>query len=285
MDQGLPPYRRFGFNLVSEKILLTTIAALPLVLVVLLLGIILWVSFQEDVTRDLLGTFTFSHYSSLFGDPAVYQPLFNTLGFTIVTVAVALTFGIPAAWLVERTDLPGKDLVYTLMMLGVLVPGFVSAIGWVFLLHPRIGLINTLLMDLLGLETGPFNIATILGMGWVQGLSLASLSFIMTAATFRALNPTLEEAASVHGIGLGWTLVHVTIPLAFPGILAVAIYIGTIAFGAFEIPAFIGLSNRIITFSTLVYLKVRIAIAKNVKPKWRNLTWFTKPRLRIIAPP
>jgi iron(III) transport system permease protein len=79
----------------------------------------------------------------------------------------------------------------------------------------------------------------------------------MTAATFRALNPVLEEAASVHGVGFWWTLFRVTMPLVFPGILAVAIYISTIAFGAFEVPAFIGLGNRIITFSTLVYLKIQ----------------------------
>lgn len=257
MEQALELYRRVGNKLVSQRVLLAAIAALPLALVLGLMGIILWVSFKEDVTQNLLGGFTFRHYRSLFGDPAVYQPLLNTLGFTLMTVATALAFGIPAAWLVERTDLPAKGLVYTLMMLGVLVPGFVSAIAWVFLLHPRIGLINTLLMALFGLEAGPLNIATIVGMGWVQGLSLASLSFIMMAATFRALNPALEEAASVHGIGLGWTLLRVTVPLVFPGILAVAIYISTIAFGAFEVPAFIGLGNRIITFSTLVYLKIQ----------------------------
>lgn len=257
MEQTLTQYRRVGVKLVSERALLATIAALPLALVLGLLGVILWVSFQEDVTRNLLGAFTFRHYSNLLGDPAVYQPLLNTLGFTIMTVATALALGIPAAWLVERTDLPAKGLVYTLMMLGVLVPGFVAAIGWVFLLHPRIGLINTLLMGVFGLETGPLNIATIIGMGWVQGLSLASLAFIMTAATFRALNPVLEEAASVHGISLGWTLLRVTLPLVSPGLAAVAIYISTIAFGAFEVPAFIGLGNRIITFSTLVYLKIQ----------------------------
>jgi iron(III) transport system permease protein len=257
MEHALTLYRRFGLQLVNQRFLLGALAALPLALVVGLLGIILWVSFQEDVSQDLSGALTLRHYASLLGDPAVYQPLLNTLGFTLMAMGTALAFGIPAAWLVERTDLPGKDLVYTLMMLGVLVPGFVAAIGWVFLLHPRIGMINTLLMALLGLENAPFNIATIVGMGWVQGLSLASLTFIMTAATFRALNPVLEEAASVHGIGLWWSLIRVTVPLVYPGILAVAIYISTIAFGAFEVPAFIGLGNRIITFSTLVYLKIQ----------------------------
>ena len=68
--------------------------------------------------------------------------------------------------------------------------------GWLFLLHPRIGLVNAWLMRSLRAEQrAAFNIATIAGMGWVQGLNLAPIAFIMTAAVFRAMDPALEEAA------------------------------------------------------------------------------------------
>ena len=73
-------------------------------------------------------------------------------------------------------------------------------------MHPRIGLVNVFLTRVVGLEEAPFNIATILGMGWVQGLSLAPIAFIMTAAVLKAIDPaaileTVRTGAS--GIGRG----------------------------------------------------------------------------------
>ena len=97
-------------------------------------------------------------------------------------------------------------------------------------------------------------ITTIAGMGWVQGLNLAPLAFIMTAAVFRSMDPTLEEAANMQGAGLITVLRRITLRLAWPGILAAAIYIFMTAFAAFDVPAIIGWGNRIFTFSTYLYL-------------------------------
>ena len=102
------------------------------------------------------------------------------------------------------------------MTLGLLIPGIYTAMGWTLIAHPRIGILNRWLIDLLGLESGPINIATPIGMGFVQGLSLASLAFILTAQMFRAMNPSLEEAAKVHGMGFGGIFRRITLPLASP---------------------------------------------------------------------
>ena len=80
------------------------------------------------------------------------------------------------------------------MAVGALVPTFFTAMGWVFLLHPRIGVVNRIFVDAFGLAQGPFNIASIIGMGWVEGLGLSSIAFIMIVATYRTMDPSLEEA-------------------------------------------------------------------------------------------
>jgi iron(III) transport system permease protein len=77
----------------------------------------------------------------------------------------------------------------------------------------------------------------------------------MTATSFRAMNPALEEAAQMSGASLVQTLRHVVLPLLLPGILAALLYMATIGIGAFDVPAIIGLSNRIFTFSTLLFFK------------------------------
>ena len=213
-------------------------------------AIVLLLSLREGRPIDPGAAYSLVHYLAVFGDPFVYRVLANTLGVALVTLVVALAFGVPAAWLVERTDLPGKPLVLTTMTLGLLIPGFATAMGWLFLIHPRIGLVNAVAIKALGLTVPPFNVASILGMGWVQGLNLAPIGFIMTAAVLRAIDPALEESAQTAGAGFSATLRRVTLPLAWPGILAAGIYIFTIGFAAFDVPAIIGWSNKIFTFST-----------------------------------
>ena len=149
---------------------------------------------------------------------------------------VSLLFAVPTARLVERTDLPGKNFILMLVTLGALLPTFFTAMGWVFLLHPRIGIVNRFFVDLFGLQQAPFNIASIIGMGWVEGLGLSSIAFIMVVATYRTMDPSLEEAARVHGLGIFRTLRYVTLPLTFPGVIAASIYVFTIALSAFEVP-------------------------------------------------
>jgi iron(III) transport system permease protein len=160
---------------------------------------------------------------------------------------------LPMAWLIERTDFPGKAVVFTLMTVALLIPGFAVALGWVFLLHPRIGLINQALIGLFGLTGAPFNVTSILGMGIVEGLSLTPLAFIMTSVVLRAMDPALEEAAAMSGAPPRQAILRVTLPVVWPGLLAAAIYVSAVSFAAFDVPAILGLTNRIYTFSTYVF--------------------------------
>ncbi|HLY65660.1 MAG TPA: ABC transporter permease subunit, partial [Chloroflexota bacterium] len=139
--------------------------------------------------------------------------------------------------------------------MSLLVPGFFIAMGWLFLLHPRIGMVNQIAMNNLGLKSAPFNLLSIPGMGWVQGLGLASLVFVMTSASLRAMDSSLEEAAETSGASFLGRMRRITLPLAFPAILAAGLYVVPIAFSAFDVPLIIGLSNRILTFSTYLYTK------------------------------
>lgn len=218
------------------------------------LAAVMWLAWTSGSPGDPKLLYTAENFIAVFSDARTYSVLLNTLEFSFVSLVIALGFGLPAAWLVERTDLRGKTLLFTLMTIGLLIPGFAAAMGWLFLLHPRIGLLNQWLMRTFHLHAAPFNILGVGGMGWVQGLNLAPLAFIMTAAVFRAMEPALEEAARMHG-GNGWMVLRrVTLPLAWPGVLAASIYIFMIGFAAFDVPAIIGWGDRLFTFSTYLYL-------------------------------
>src|SRR5690242_1910008 len=109
---------------------MVAIAVATSLVIVLLLLVIGWVSFQDSVIN---ATFTVRHYVNLYTDQLAYRTFLNTLAFAGVSLGVALAIGIPVAWLVTRTDLPGTTAILSCMTLGVLIPGFFTAMGWLFL--------------------------------------------------------------------------------------------------------------------------------------------------------
>src|SRR5712691_11272540 len=183
---------------VARFVMIALVAAASAI-VLTLLATVLWLSFTEGTPGDPALGYSLRHYVEVFLDRFTYEVLWNTFLFQIVTLLVAFALALPIAWLTERTDFPGKPAVFTLMTVALLIPGFAVALGWVFLLHPRIGVINQALIGLFGLAAAPFDIASILGMGIVEGLSLSPLTFIMTSVVLRSMDPALEEAAAMSG--------------------------------------------------------------------------------------
>ena len=196
MEAVLRRPRAISLRLRTSPLLLA-LAILPMLVIVILVSVLVWISFQTGIVGTPNVSYTLHNYVEILGEPFVLKVLWNTIVFTLATTATALILGLPIAWLTERTSLPGKGLVYTIMTLGLLIPGIYTAMGWTFIAHVRIGLLNRWLMDTFGLTEGPINIATPVGMGFVQGLNLTALAFILTAQMFRAMNPALEEAKVV----------------------------------------------------------------------------------------
>jgi len=234
---------------------LVPVALLPMLVLAGFILVILWVSFQTGVIGTAQSQYTLDNYRAVFADPLAYGSFLNTLVFAASTTFFAMAIGLPIAWLAERTTIGGKPIIYGIMTMGLLIPGIFVAMGWTFIAHPRIGFLNLWLVSLFGLEEGPINIGTPFGMGFVQGLNLAPLAFIFTVQMFRAMNPLLEEAARISGLGFAATLRRVTLPLATPGILAAGIYVFTIAIATFDIPAVLGLGNRVYLFSTYMFVQ------------------------------
>jgi iron(III) transport system permease protein len=248
----IAPRRRFD---IWPGVFLAAVIIVSAVILVLL-AIVIGLSLRVGGVGDPNAIWSLANYPALFDDGFTYRVIGNTVGFSAVTLIVALCCGLPMAWLVERTDLPGGSILYALSAIGLLVPGFAVAMGWLFLMHPRIGLVNVWLIQKLHFTGPAFDITGLIGMGWVQGLSLAPLAFVMTASVFRAMDPSLEEAAQMAGANWCRTMLRVTLPLAWPGVLAASIFVFTIGFAAFDVPAIIGWSNRVFTFSTYLLLQL-----------------------------
>src|SRR6185437_14707833 len=97
------------------------------IIILALLAIVIALSFRIGSLGASDAAWSFANYPAIFLDSFTYRVLGNTIGFALTTLLVALGFGVPIAWLVESSDLPGKPLLFTLMAIGLLLPGFGSA--------------------------------------------------------------------------------------------------------------------------------------------------------------
>lgn len=185
---------------------------------------------------------------ALEADSAVWERLWsrqvpllmgNTLALTATTVLLSALFGIGAAWLVERTDLPGARAWRVMLALPLAIPAYVAAICWLILLR-RGGVVDQVAMEWLGFARGTFplpQITNLWGATIVISLCVFPYVFLPVGAALRSLDRSLEEAARMAGLSAWRTFWRVTLPLALPaaagGALLVALYalsdFGTVA--------------------------------------------------------
>jgi iron(III) transport system permease protein len=199
------------------------------------------------------GPLTLQNFAEVYADVGTYEVLGNTMLFALGSVAVALLFAVPLSWLLMRTDIPFKKTFYVLLTVGILIPVFLRTIAWILLLSPRIGLLNQWLVKIFSLDGPPLNLYNIGGMAFIQGVSFVPGAFFMLSAAYRAMDPSLEEAAYTSGVGKLRTFFKINIPITLPAIAAVMVYLFMTGIAVFEVPAIIGLPSRILVLSALIY--------------------------------
>ena len=182
--------------------------------------------------------------------------MINTVLVGIGTTLVSTFFGVSMAWLINRTDVPFKGLMMSLVAVSVIIPGFMIAMGWILLLSPRIGLVNLALIHAFDLPAAPFNIVGLSGVAWVQGLMLTPTIFFLVSGPMRSLDPALEEAAEVSGATRWHTLWQISMPLLWPATLAGMIYTFMTAISIFEVAGIlVGLGTDVPLLATQLFVK------------------------------
>jgi iron(III) transport system permease protein len=200
---------------------------------------------------------TLDNLAAAYRDASLFRTVIpNTLVFTAGSVALTFCVAFVLAWLVERTDLPLRDGVYTIVLFPLLVPGIVFSITWIFLLAPNTGWINVALRAVLGGRVGPLDIFSMGGMILVQGLGLVPFVFLLLTAALRSMNPSYEEASAVAGATPLKTFLRVTLPVLRPGLLAPLILATLVTLEQFETPLVIGFPARINVYSTRIFLEL-----------------------------
>ena len=200
---------------------------------------------------------TFAHWQRLVKDPAFLKPLWTTLWTSAAVGVICLAWAAPMAWLVARTDLPGKRFFRTLILASFVTPPFLGAFAWVLLGGPNAGLLNQAWYWMLGVKpfeaTPLVNIYSAGGMVFVMALYTFPYVFTFVANSLDVIPSELEEASSILGAPPWRTALTVTLPLVVPALLAGFIVAFLQSMTLFGTPAILALPAGIDTMTTKIW--------------------------------
>jgi iron(III) transport system permease protein len=227
--------------------LLAWVVAAPLAMLVL-------TSFTSDGNHLPLegGYVSVSAYTSTLVDPATWRALGNSLVFAAGSSLLGLSIAIGFSWLIERTDLRLRRLLFVAILVPMAIPNMIYATAWIQLVNESNGLLNVTVARL-GFDQPRTDLVSMGGMIFVQGLALASHAYLLVAAGFRSVDPSWEEQSAVAGRGTLGTLRLVTLPVLRPALLSAVIFFALVAVETFDIPGMIGLSAHIDFLSTRIF--------------------------------
>ncbi len=177
--------------------------------------------------------------------------LTNTLLMGAATSLSAVAIGAALALVMARTDLPGRGMLEPLTLLPLYVTPLLTAIAWSWLGSPRGGLVNLVTQRLAGFSLIDLHGAA--GVVFVASLAYAPVPFLLIAAGLRAMDPSLEDSARVHGASLRFAFAHVTLPLMLPSALGALVLVFVQTMGLFSIPAVLGVPGGFTVIATEIY--------------------------------
>ncbi len=192
------------------------------------------------------GNFSLRYFGLLLSSPLQRESLFNSLAIAAITTVLTTLLTLPLAWILTRFRFAGRALLGGLLLVPMIMPPFVGAIGLRQLLA-RHGSLNLALMHLGVLPPGhPIDWlggAGFWGIVVLQVFNLAPILFLNLSAAMSNIDPALREAAQNLGAS-GWRLFRtITLPLILPGYFAGAIIVFIWAFTDLGTPLIFGFSR------------------------------------------
>ncbi|MDR1801682.1 MAG: iron ABC transporter permease [Lachnospiraceae bacterium] len=193
-----------------------------------------------------LGDYTLFYWKYLLASPLtksiLWQPFLHSLIIGFFVTVIAIPLGAVLAWLMIRSDIPGKKLLSLLIIVPYMIPSWCKALSWLAVFRNATSGSKGLLTGL-GIPIpdwmayGPFAIIAVMVMHYY------AFSYIMVSGSLRSINSELEEMGEIQGANKVQILRKITFPLVLPAILSAAIMTISKSIGSYGVAANLG--NRI----------------------------------------
>ena len=162
--------------------------------------------FLATVIRSLLywdgdgAALSLQNFAALLSDPRFYQAVGNTALCGVGATIISCILGFSLAWVVSRTDMPGRRSFEILNLVPFFLSPYVGAISWDLIsAAPNSGILQTFLAGTLGIPSNSPLIYSIGGVTWVLSLFYTPYVYLFVIAPMRQMDGALEDAARVHG--------------------------------------------------------------------------------------
>src|SRR5437899_5125758 len=243
----------FWQRLDSKWLLIGVPIALVVWLSLVPLVFLLWQSFLTPQTASRPAVFTLENFETAYLSAETFRLFFNSVQFATGTAAFSLCLGTALAWMNERTNTPFKRLFFALSLIPLVIPGILFTVSWIMLASPKIGILNVWLQWLFGTDAVFFDIYTMTGMIWTDGLHYSPMAFLLMTAAFRSMDPSLEESAMMSGASILQIAWKITLKLSWPAALGSLLILFVRSLESFEVPALLGLPVGIQVYTSSIY--------------------------------
>ncbi|MBI4527434.1 MAG: iron ABC transporter permease [Deltaproteobacteria bacterium] len=218
--------------------------------------------------------FTGENYLRVLSDPKIVPMMGNSFLYGLGSALLGTVVGALLAWIVARTNTPGKALVELMPLYPILMPPIMKNIAWILLLAPKSGILNNFLHENFGIQEQIFNAFSLSAMIWVFGLACVPLGYLFLLPVFLSFDPSLEESAYIAGSKPVGTMLKITFPLAFPAFLSALVLNFLRAIRSFETPVLQGSPAGIHVFVTKVYDSMSIEFSPGLATAYSSILVF-----------
>ena len=203
---------------------------------------------QSELRRvdGKVGDFTLYYWkymlASKLSKAVLWEPLMNSLFCGAMTTLISVPLGFVLAWLMIRTDIPGKKVLGLLVTIPYMIPSWTKALAWLAVFRNSTSGANGFLAGM-GipipdwLAYGPIAIILCMSMHYY------AFSYIQVSGALRSINSELEEMGEIQGANKAQILRHITLPLIMPSVLSALVMTVSKSIGTYGVAANLG--NRI----------------------------------------
>jgi iron(III) transport system permease protein len=200
----------------------------------------------------MAGTFNLDGYQAVFSQQSLLT-LLNTVGIAFAKTIPSVTIAVLLAWILARTDTPFRGSLEVLVTLPFFIPPILTAMAWGMLGNPQVGLLNQLYQWVTGSSSAPINVYSYGGVVWHMMQYSVPFLFLLIVDAFRAMDPSLEEAARMCGASRLRTFRTITLQLILPALTSAAVLSFIRGIENFESPLFFGSPAGIHVITTEIY--------------------------------
>jgi iron(III) transport system permease protein len=257
---------------VLQRLSAGRVAGLALIIVILAfltvypLSMLLYGSLHST-PPGMAGTFNLDGYQEVLTRQSLLT-LLNTVGISLAKTIPSLVLAVSLAWILARTDTPFRGALEVLITLPFFIPPILTAMAWGMLGNPQVGLLNQLYQWVTGSSSAPINVYSYGGVVWHMMQYSVPFLFLLIVDAFRAMDPSLEEAARMCGASRWRTFWTVTLQLMLPALTGAAILSFIRGIENFESPLFFGSPAGIRVITTDIY----DAINQSSPPRYQYAT-------------